>query len=624
MVAAASQTGDSDACRSSPSSSPVAPKPDGEDAPGNSSLSQSAECYDRRDADMLVLSNRSEEYRLLFRLPSEEVLIKDFNCAFQENILLQGHMYLFIHHICFYSNIFGFETKRIIPLNQVTDVRKAKTVAIFPNAIEIVAGGKKYFFGSFLSRDEAYELIIDSCTQHGGDIKTMDTKSDGSSQGIGAFIEKIRECNPLANDSSPSNRFKDANVKEELNPLLNGEVVRDISLEPSDFKENECEEKFNESSLEFPFIWTVEDIDAPTVPERFTIVAESKFPLLVKDFFNLFVSNEALDFLRDFHSRCGDKDFQCTSWRKHELFGYTRNISFVHPVKVYLGPKFGNCQEIQKFRVYRNSHLVIETSQHVSDVPYGDYFEVEGLWDVVQDTSGENSCTVKVYSNVAFSKKTLFKGKIEQSTKEECREVYATWIIFAHDTVKGREQNVRQSKEAGIFEKSNCVVPDKGIEFKRAPESIENPTSTSRNLLCNINEMSNKPGMDNIVNKQSEKCSLLMSTFRESWENSLSYMRRHSLLPLLLAGAFFVIILLQLVMILLLTRVPEVHVVTHGNYISDGSAYNVENVEWLEKRFNYLKEEMVMMETRLERMRHEYVLLKSHLQSLERLKVKKP
>lgn len=99
--------------------------------------------------------------------------------------------------------------------------------------------------------------------------------------------------------------------------------------------------------------------------------------------------------------------------------------------------------------------------------------------------------------------------------------------------------------EDGIFEKSNCVVPDKGVEFTRAPESIENPISTSRNLLCNVNEMSNKPGVDDIVNKQSEKCSLLMSTFRESWENLLSYMRRHSLVPLLLAGAFFVIILLQ-------------------------------------------------------------------------------
>jgi hypothetical protein len=26
-------------------------------------------------------------------------------------VFLQGHMYLFLHHICFYSNIFGYETK---------------------------------------------------------------------------------------------------------------------------------------------------------------------------------------------------------------------------------------------------------------------------------------------------------------------------------------------------------------------------------------------------------------------------------------------------------------------------------------------------------------------------------
>ncbi|KAG6483862.1 hypothetical protein ZIOFF_060648 [Zingiber officinale] len=584
MVAAASPTGNSDAHCSLPSSSPVASKPDGEDASGNATLAQSVECCDRRDGDMLVLSNRSEEYRLLFRLPSEEVsgvrLLSSSSCDISVRLADGGLEEQFARIACdgllvrnlpnrvlvvsqcpiilllsvlvmlmgscdafrlvvesgqrvrthrggemeamtmavlgagdgrsyrlrcfslsFTAKISdskkSFIAQRIIPLHQVTAVRKAKTVAIFPNAIEIFAGGKKYFFGSFLARDEAYGFIIDSCTQHGVDIKTMavvDTKSEGSNQGNGAIIEKIQECNPLADDSSSSSRFKDANAKEELNPLLNGEV-RDISLKPSKFKENECEENFNESSLEIPFIWIDEDIDAPTVPEGFTIVAESKFPLLVKDFFNLFVSNEALDFLRDFHSRCGDKDFQCTSWRKHELFGYTRNISFVHPVKVYLGPKFGNCQEVQKFRVYRNSHLVIETSQHVSDVPYGDYFEVEGFWDVVQDTSGENSCTVKVYSNVAFSKKTLFKVLSDVSTNQ--------WL------------------EAG-------------------------------NL-----------------------------------------------------------------------RVPEVHVVTHGNYISDGSAYNVENVEWLEKRFNYLKEELVMMETRVERMRHEYALLRSHLQSLERLKFKK-
>ena len=32
--------------------------------------------------------------------------------------MFQGHMYLFVHYICFYSNIFGFETKVSYDLNQ--------------------------------------------------------------------------------------------------------------------------------------------------------------------------------------------------------------------------------------------------------------------------------------------------------------------------------------------------------------------------------------------------------------------------------------------------------------------------------------------------------------------------
>jgi hypothetical protein len=36
--------------------------------------------------------------------------------------------------------------QKTIPLNEITSVRKAKTAAIFPNAIEIVAGGKKVIF----------------------------------------------------------------------------------------------------------------------------------------------------------------------------------------------------------------------------------------------------------------------------------------------------------------------------------------------------------------------------------------------------------------------------------------------------------------------------------------------
>lgn len=30
-------------------------------------------------------------------------------------------------------------------------------------------------------------------------------------------------------------------------------------------------------------------------------------------------------------------DFKCTSWYEHEQFGHTRDVSFQHPIKIYLG-----------------------------------------------------------------------------------------------------------------------------------------------------------------------------------------------------------------------------------------------------------------------------------------------
>lgn len=55
------------------------------------------------------------------------------------------------HHIAVLACLLHFEKcpdivtviQKTIPLQEVTDVRKAKTAAIFPNAIEIVAGTRR-------------------------------------------------------------------------------------------------------------------------------------------------------------------------------------------------------------------------------------------------------------------------------------------------------------------------------------------------------------------------------------------------------------------------------------------------------------------------------------------------
>ncbi|KAK1261984.1 hypothetical protein QJS04_geneDACA018396 [Acorus gramineus] len=604
-------------------SSPSAAKLDADTASETSSAGGSDRNYQsdssvqrRRDIEPQTIS-RSEEYRLLFHLPPEEFLIQDFNCALQENILLQGHMYLFMHHICFYSNIFGFETKKVIHFFEVTCVRKAKTAAIFPNAIEMVAGGKKIFFASFLSRDEAYRLIVDGWSQHNSDVKVspdnQELKSETESMdSVPVLFERSKVSKETTNEVFLEDRNKDIQISEQCKALPNGETDfgRSINLSP---QENGEEEIVNCSSPGELLNWEPEDVVAPRVPEYYTPVAESKFRVSVEDFFSLFLSDA--DFIGKFHRRCGDKDFKCSSWYKHEQSGNARDLSFQHPVKIYFGARYGHCEEVQRFRVYRNSHLVVETLQNVSDVPYADYFCVEGIWDVEEDISEEGSCCMlRVYTNVAFSKKTMWKGKIEQSTIEECREAYAVWINMAHEILKEKKLSKLKGisghaadlvQDTDVTLNSYVVVDGPSLRTHSMKKSPRNPRSDSVDLVSQFEDPAGI-GLGTVTS--------IVTFFRGQWARLCSYWKDQSHSSLILIVAFLFVVLMQLSIIVLLTRTPEINIEVprENSFSSDRS----EAVAWLEKRVYHLKEDMLMVESRLEIMRREYALLRDHLQAL--------
>ncbi|MBA0562790.1 hypothetical protein Golob_007811, partial [Gossypium lobatum] len=211
---------------------------------------------------------KSEEYRQLFRLPPEEFLVQDFNCAFQDSILFQadhltlllsicgvsgdddvvGHMYLFAHFICFYSNIFGFETKKIIAFNEIRSVKKAKTAGIFSNAIEIFAGGRKYFFTSFISRDEAFKLINDGWVQYGNggneitEQQELMLESCSKENGFVA-IDKVNSFKTLINDMesrdggedvSTTNNFKVPSTSKKDTEVGPESIINTNSSTPTD------------------------------------------------------------------------------------------------------------------------------------------------------------------------------------------------------------------------------------------------------------------------------------------------------------------------------------------------------------------------------------------------------
>ncbi|XP_031277527.1 protein VASCULAR ASSOCIATED DEATH 1, chloroplastic isoform X1 [Pistacia vera] len=575
------------------------------------------------------VSLKSEEYRQLFRLPPDEVLVQDFNCAYQESILLQGHMYLFDHYICFYSNIFGFETKKIVPFHEITIVRRAKTAGIFPNAIEIFAGGRKYFFASFLSRDEAFKLINDGWLQHGNgsqaNSEQQDLSSETSSPENGPLV--IEKVNGSNNHSDKQNSIRrDEDVLDDSKRTSN--VENDLSTIPLEIQDDNVEQdaepivNVDSSSSAKTVSWKIEDYAAPKIPECFAKVAETKFPMKVEEFFYLFFSDDAFNFAESFHRKCGDKEFRCSSWKPHDEFGHARDVSFQHPIKIYFGAKLGSCQEIQKFRVYKNSHLVIESSQEINDVPYGDYFRVEALWDVERyDNESKEGCILRVYINVAFSKKTVWKGKIVQSTLEECREAYEIWIGMAHDLLK--QKNIEKQEEVGPTASSvqNVdVYTDREVKTGESSERLSNIDDQLRTVPRSCSLDANQQ-VGNLLEGNLISATNITSLLRESMKKFCSYLKSQNRVSLILVIAFAVIILMQVSILVLLNRPQHIHVVSPLDYMGGGiGERSAETTAWLEKRMHYVKDEMLMLEVRLDRMRREYALLKAQFKDLEHLR----
>ncbi|PSS35807.1 Protein VASCULAR ASSOCIATED DEATH 1 like [Actinidia chinensis var. chinensis] len=595
----------------------------------NANLSNSSPNYSKDIDIQLLVSPKSEEYRQLFRLPPEEVLIQDYNCALQDNFLLQGHMYVFSHYICFYSNLFGFETKKVIHFHEITSLRRAKAAGIFPTAIEILAGEKKSFFTSFLSRDEAFKLISDGWSQHGDGAKEITDLQDSKlelniQENEDIVTEKAKSSKQSVDESHSSERRKDIRISEDYNLPPEAEVEIISSSGVQDYVEEDVAAVINNdtSCSRKDLTWVEENSDAPEVPDYFTKVEESKFPMQIRveEFFNLFFSDAAVDFLQSYHRRCGDKDFKCNSWYPHGQYGHARDVSFQHPIKLYLGAKCGSCQEVQKFRIYRNSRLVIETSQEINGVPYGDYFKVEGLWDVQR--VDETSCIMNVYLNVAFSKKTMFKGKIVQGTIDEARDSYAIWIETAHELVEQKNLAKDESGSPAADFSMNGQVPEdtraKMVEpLEGSQEASDVKTSQILPDSKDVNQLIGHP-LQGTLNGVSS----LASLFRESMVNLYLSLKSQSQVPLLLVITFAMILLLmQLSIVVLLSRSQQIQLIPQADYAGTSCSVRERVPEtmmaYLEKRIHHLNDEMLMVETALENMHQEHTFLKTKLKDLE-------
>lgn len=111
-----------------------------------------------------VSDSRIRKWKKLFgqqilSLNENENLLNYYSCALVADILLQGNLYISENYFSFYSNVFGFITKLVIPIDKVENITKEKTAKFFPNAIAVHLADSRHVFGSFISREAAYQLM---------------------------------------------------------------------------------------------------------------------------------------------------------------------------------------------------------------------------------------------------------------------------------------------------------------------------------------------------------------------------------------------------------------------------------------------------------------------------------
>lgn len=473
--------------------------------------------------------SRTGQLREAFGLDEEdEQLLDTYMCALKKKILLQGRMYVFDRHVCFSCSLFGYHKLKVIPIANIVDVKKRKNVG-FPNSIRILwkseeEGGKvkKEFFTSFLSRQEAFRLIRalwEGGMMEEGEGGMMEEGPEGrpilseegddegegvdeevdEEEGHGEHVGGTRELYLLSSKSVPRINDSDQDGGELTDltprastlkgPLEEGNGDRAESAPSSDSggsastgTDSSTNGKENKNvSNESPQsagdvtvcnsgvgLWERQcekEADVPSVRISMQKVLEYQLPVDPKGFYSKFLSSES-DFFYVFHSAQGHVRISLTEWQDHEQVGPVRELSFVTSLKGFkIGPPEAMCHQTQRFKVYRNMHIVFETSQAMSDIPYGDHFKVETRWDIKPHPDRDGFSSLTIHIGVPFTKNTMWKRFIEKGVTGSLLEAYQMFRSLA-------DAKIAEEATQGEKDKSDNEEAAGGIS-RRQPEAPE-------------------------------------------------------------------------------------------------------------------------------------------------------
>ncbi|CAO3694371.1 unnamed protein product [Rhizopus stolonifer] len=376
----------------------------------------------------LASSKRNQDFHALFRsVPEEDSLIEDYGCALQKEILLQGRIYVSETHLCFNANIFGWVTNLVIAFADIINIEKKATAYFIPNAIQISTDSAKYFFASFLSRDQAYDLIVEIWHTCRPDLFPP-KKSSIQSPSENELSEE--DDSDYDTDESFEDDDNDEQVTTRDIKTTEGAIQRDISESPQPSvqsnKTNEKPPRSVESSPKKP------DAELPAQKhEKTNCTCESHYPNVVLDI----VYNGSLEkiykllFQDDFLEKFLLEDQKSTElsigqWKPGEGDAKSvRELSYIKPLNNSLGPRSTKCYLTQEI-IHEDfdDYITVLNITNTPDVPSGSAFSCKTrtcfTW------AGKQKVRVLVTVSVEFTKSSWLKSTIEKASIEGQQTYY--------------------------------------------------------------------------------------------------------------------------------------------------------------------------------------------------------
>ncbi|CAI5641500.1 GRAM domain-containing protein 2B-like isoform X2 [Oreochromis niloticus] len=114
----------------------------------------------QRSDDQYFKHNKSF-HKLFPEIPVWDSLAHAFMCSLQKEVLYHGKLFVSQNHVCFYSSVLLKDTKVVIPVSSIKDVKKHGSAL---SILSIQTAEEKYSFVSLRNREKCYKLLQSVCS----------------------------------------------------------------------------------------------------------------------------------------------------------------------------------------------------------------------------------------------------------------------------------------------------------------------------------------------------------------------------------------------------------------------------------------------------------------------------